>query len=84
MRRRVINLAGLDVRGVAELHAMIGEAFAASALATISEAGLSPGDIDLIGSHGQTIYHHSGVDGAIRARSKSAMATSSRSGRVAT
>lgn len=67
VKRRVISLADLDVRGVAELHALIGEAFAKAALATIGEAGMKPGDIDLIGSHGQTIYHHSGVDGAIRA-----------------
>ena len=46
---------------------MIGEAFAAACLATLEEAGLSPEDVDLIGSHGQTIYHHSGVAGAIRA-----------------
>ena len=42
VRRRVIDLKTLDVRGVAELHAMIAEAFAAAALATIAEAGLCP------------------------------------------
>jgi anhydro-N-acetylmuramic acid kinase len=67
VRRRVIGIAGLDVRGVAELHVMVGEAFAAACLATLEEAGLSPQDVDLIGSHGQTVYHHSGVAGAIRA-----------------
>ena len=67
VRRRVIGVAGLDVRGVAELHVLVGEAFAAACLATLEEAGLSPTDIDLIGSHGQTVYHHSGVAGAIRA-----------------
>jgi anhydro-N-acetylmuramic acid kinase len=46
---------------------MVGEAFATACLATLEEAGLSPQDIDLIGSHGQTVYHHSGVAGAIRA-----------------
>jgi anhydro-N-acetylmuramic acid kinase len=67
VKRRVIGLATLDVRGVADLHVMIGEAFAAACLATIEEVGLAPEDVDLIGSHGQTIYHHSGVAGAPRA-----------------
>jgi anhydro-N-acetylmuramic acid kinase len=67
VKRRVLGIVGLDVRGVAELHVMIAEAFAAACLATLEEAGLSPQDIDLIGSHGQTVYHHSGVEGAIRA-----------------
>ncbi len=67
VRRRVIDLAGLDVRGVAELHARIGEAFAEAALEAIAAAGLSAADVDVIGSHGQTIYHHSGIAGAIRA-----------------
>ena len=34
---------------------------------TLQEAGLSPHEVDLIGSHGQTVYHHSGVAGALRA-----------------
>jgi anhydro-N-acetylmuramic acid kinase len=67
VKRRVIGIAGLDVRGIAELHVMVGEAFAGACLSTLEEAGLSPRDIDLIGSHGQTVYHHSGVTGAIRA-----------------
>jgi anhydro-N-acetylmuramic acid kinase len=67
VKRRMIGIAGLDVRGVAELHVMVGEAFAAACLATLEGAGLAPQDIDLIGSHGQTVYHHSGVAGAIRA-----------------
>ena len=66
VKRRVIGISGLDVRGIAELHVMVGEAFAAACLATLEAAGLSPQDIDLIGSHGQTVYHHSGVDGALK------------------
>ena len=41
-KRRVIGIADLDVRGVAELNVMVGEAFAAACLATLREAGLSP------------------------------------------
>jgi anhydro-N-acetylmuramic acid kinase len=67
VRRRVIGAAGLDVRGLTELNVLVGEAFAAACLATLEEAGLVPAEVDLIGSHGQTVYHHSGVAGAVRA-----------------
>jgi anhydro-N-acetylmuramic acid kinase len=67
MKRRVTGIAQLDVRGIAELDVRLGEAFADACLATLQEAGFSRHDVDLIGSHGQTIYHHSGVAGAPRA-----------------
>ncbi|MGC8639583.1 MAG: anhydro-N-acetylmuramic acid kinase, partial [Isosphaeraceae bacterium] len=67
VRRRVLAADKLDVRAVAELNVQIGEAFAAACLATLRAAGLAPEDVDLIGSHGQTVYHHCGVAGALRA-----------------
>jgi anhydro-N-acetylmuramic acid kinase len=67
VKRRMIGVAELDVRGIAELNVMVGEAFAAACLATLDEAGLSRDEVDVIGSHGQTVYHHSGVAGALRA-----------------
>jgi anhydro-N-acetylmuramic acid kinase len=42
---------------VCMLHALLGEAFAGAALAVLADAGLAPGDVDLIASHGQTIWH---------------------------
>ena len=67
VKRRVIGVADLDVRGIAELNVMIGEAFAAACLGALQVAGISPNNVDLIGSHGQTVYHHSGMEGALRA-----------------
>lgn len=42
---------------ISELNFLIGEAFAGAALAVIEKAGLAPKDVDLIGSHGQTVSH---------------------------
>ena len=65
LRSTLGNFDILDIRGVAEIHVLIGEAFAAAALAVLKEAGIAPDKVDLIGSHGQTVYHHSNVPGAL-------------------
>lgn len=49
--------SGGSTRDVSELNFLVGEAFAEAALAVIEEAGFSTDDVDLIGSHGQTIFH---------------------------
>jgi anhydro-N-acetylmuramic acid kinase len=67
VKRQLLEAVDLNVRAIAELNVRVGEAFAAACLATLQEAGLSPEEIDLIGSHGQTVYHHSGAPGARRA-----------------
>ena len=48
-RGSVASLAALDVA--------LGEAFAAATLDLLTRAGTDPRAVDLIGSHGQTVYH---------------------------
>ena len=67
VKRQVLRAADLDLRAIAELNVLLGEAFAEACLLSLEEASISPAEVDLIGSHGQTVYHHSGVAGARRA-----------------
>jgi anhydro-N-acetylmuramic acid kinase len=64
VRRSILEPWRLDVRSIAELNVKVGELFGDACLRALRSAGLSPADVDLIGSHGQTVYHHSSVEGA--------------------
>jgi anhydro-N-acetylmuramic acid kinase len=48
---------------ICRLNFELGEFFAKAALKAIRESGLKPEDVDLIGSHGQTVYHIPGGPG---------------------
>ena len=67
VRQQVRSAAALRTRELAELHVRVGELFADACLAAIAAANLNPAQVDLIGSHGQTVYHHSSVPEATRA-----------------
>ena len=58
LRKTILRTAEKGtVPDVCRLHAVLGEFFAKAALKTIAHAGLLPEEVDLIGSHGQTIHH---------------------------
>lgn len=63
LRDKVSNAFTGTAEDICKLNFELGEFFAKAALKAIREAGLKPEDVDLIGSHGQTIYHIPGGSG---------------------
>lgn len=58
LRERVLAVAsGGSTEQVCHLNAYLGELFAAAAAHIAREAGIPLADVDLIGSHGQTVHH---------------------------
>ncbi|MFH0850060.1 MAG: anhydro-N-acetylmuramic acid kinase [Candidatus Bathyarchaeota archaeon] len=71
--RRLFNLftpGASTVRDVCEMNFVVGECFADAALRLLEDHGLSPEDVDAVGSHGQTVWHQpkaepvAGIDAA--------------------
>ena len=58
LRERIYRVSQADASELTDLDVMLGEAFADGARAVADAAGVALGDVDLIGSHGQTAVHH--------------------------
>jgi anhydro-N-acetylmuramic acid kinase len=60
LRRRILGLCRPDsakLDDICHYNFVLGEVFADAVIKLCSKSGISPSSIDLIGSHGQTIYH---------------------------
>jgi len=58
VRSEILDLCeGGRVDAICRMNAALGEWFAEAALTVCDCAGVDPGDVDVIGSHGQTIHH---------------------------
>lgn len=60
IRSRIFDLFSVETARVDEICTMnfvLGKLFAESTLAVLKKVGIEPSQIDLIGSHGQTIHH---------------------------
>jgi anhydro-N-acetylmuramic acid kinase len=53
------------VDDICQLNAELGEHFARAVQHVIADAGRSPADVDLVGSHGQTVWHMVQPDGRV-------------------
>ncbi|MHC4958591.1 MAG: anhydro-N-acetylmuramic acid kinase [Planctomycetota bacterium] len=57
MREAVLEVGTGPVSDLCRMNFVVGERFAEAALCVIQAAGFAAADVDLVGSHGQTVYH---------------------------
>lgn len=57
LRERLLSAQNAHASELSELDFLLGAAFAEAALSVARTAGISPSEIDLVGSHGQTVAH---------------------------
>ena len=63
VQKRIGKAFNGTTEDICRLNFELGEVFADAALKCIKEAGFKPKDIDIIASHGQTIYHIPPLEG---------------------
>jgi len=57
LRDLVLRAAHMTVAELTRLHVRLGRVFAAAALHAVEAARLHPSEVDVLGSHGQTVFH---------------------------
>ncbi len=64
LRRRLLGVSNTatTTAEISRLHFLLGEAYAAAVIETCTKSGVPIESLELIGCHGQTIYHESGVN----------------------
>ncbi len=67
LREELRAVESLTARDVAELNVRLGKMFGLALIKAAKRGNIALSSIDLIGSHGQTVYHHSSKRNALRA-----------------
>lgn len=73
VRSAVLRLAGgtpATSAGISGLNFLLGELFADAALAVCRRGRINPREISVIGSHGQTVFHHGQARGGAASRNQ--------------
>jgi anhydro-N-acetylmuramic acid kinase len=70
---RLAEGAPVTTRGLSQLNVRLGQVFAQAALAACRRFRVSPRQVALIGSHGQTVYHQGIPSGFLGARASSTL-----------
>lgn len=60
LREQILSAIKGGAEDICRLNFDLGNEFAASLQKAFTESGISPSELDLIGSHGQTVYHLNG------------------------
>ena len=65
LRERILEATrGGGAEALCALHVELAETFASAALSLLAAAGVDPGSLEAVGSHGQTVWHRPPTAGA--------------------
>lgn len=65
LQAELLESRAADALGLARLHRRVGVAFAEAAVGALRRFEVSPGSLDVVGTHGQTVAHRHPVEGDV-------------------